>query len=74
MAKMTEKGKIMNWRKARKSASNGACVEVAHTADGRICVRDSKDPSGPVLAFTMVEWAAFVVGVKNGEFDLGAFR
>ena len=27
-------------------------------------------PGGPVLTFTQQEWAAFVAGVKNGEFDL----
>ena len=35
-----------------------------------IGVRDSKDPSGPVLVFTRSEWQAFVAGVKTGEFDL----
>ena len=33
-------------------------------------MRDSKDPDGPVLAFTAAEWEAFVAGVKDGEFDL----
>jgi hypothetical protein len=35
-----------------------------------IQVRDSKDPHGPVLTFTAKEWAAFVGGTKDGEFDL----
>jgi len=35
-----------------------------------IQVRDSKDRSGPVLTFTAKEWAAFVGGAKDGEFDL----
>jgi hypothetical protein len=33
-------------------------------------MRDTKDPDGPVLAFTAAEWEAFVAGVKDGEFDL----
>lgn len=57
------------WRKAAASASNGACVEVAMLADG-VAVRDSKDPSGPVLRYTLREWEAFLDGAKAGEFDL----
>ncbi len=44
------------------------CVEVAVAAGG-ILVRDSKDPAGPVLAFTGGEWDAFLAGVRDGEFD-----
>jgi len=33
-------------------------------------MRDSKNPGGPVLAFTPEEWEAFTLGVKDGEFDL----
>ena len=57
------------WRKASASASNGACVEIAMLADG-VAVRDSKDPSGPVLRYTLKEWDAFLAGAKAGEFDL----
>jgi len=48
---------------------NGACVEVAD-AGSVIAVRDSKDPTGPVLAFVPAEWGAFTAAVKDGEFDL----
>jgi Domain of unknown function (DUF397) len=34
-----------------------------------VVVRDSKNPDGPALTFTPDEWAAFVAGAKNGEFD-----
>jgi len=44
-------------------------VEVAFV-DDIIAVRDSKDREGPVLFFTHGEWAAFVGGTKDGEFDL----
>jgi hypothetical protein len=55
-----------------QSACEGGstCVEVAYLA-GLVLVRDSKDASGPVLAFTRREWSQFVAGVKRGEFDLG---
>lgn len=56
------------WHKSSASGGNG-CVEVAVSGD-IIGVRDTKDREGPVLRFTPAEWAAFVDGVRNGEFDL----
>jgi hypothetical protein len=56
------------WRKSSFSGMNG-CVEVAFVND-RIAIRDSKDQQGPILVFTSVEWAAFLDGVRQGEFDL----
>lgn len=49
--------------------SYGNCVEVGRSADGVVVVRDTKDRGQPPLAFTDEEWAAFVAGVKAGEFD-----
>lgn len=60
------------WRKAQLSTNNGACVEVA-SAVGKIALRDSKDPSGPILVYTPTEWDAFLDGAKKGEFDDLAF-
>lgn len=31
---------------------------------------DAADPDGEKLYFTEAEWEAFVLGVKDGEFDL----
>lgn len=45
------------------------CVEVAHTADGGRAVRDSKNPDSGTQFYTPGEWAAFLTGVKAGEFD-----
>jgi hypothetical protein len=56
------------WRKAKLSTNNGACVEVA-SAVGKVALRDSKDPCGPVLVCTSAEWGAFLDSIKNGEFD-----
>jgi uncharacterized protein DUF397 len=56
------------WLKAQASTHNGACVEIAETA-GRIAMRDSKDPDGPILVYTPAEFEAFLGGVRNGEFD-----
>jgi hypothetical protein len=57
------------WVKSSLSYSNGACVEVADLPDGRVGVRHSKDPSGPVLRFTPAEWHVFLAGARCGEFD-----
>ncbi|MFI7073241.1 DUF397 domain-containing protein [Micromonospora sediminicola] len=49
------------WRKSsRSNGQGGACVEVAGDLPGVIAVRDSKDPTGPVLAFAPDAWRAFV--------------
>lgn len=61
----------MEWIKASASGVQGNCVEVAlEPVHGSVMVRDSKDPDGPVLAFTPLEWLAFLAGAKAGEFEL----
>lgn len=50
----------------------GGCVAVAVLADGSVAVRDEKRPDSAVLRFTAGEWASFVAGVRNGEFDWDA--
>jgi hypothetical protein len=57
------------WVKSSLSFSNGNCVEVAQLEGGRVGVRNSRHPDGPVLRFTPAEWAAFLHGARNGEFD-----
>jgi hypothetical protein len=50
-----------SWRTSSRSGQNGGdCVEVADNLPGRVLVRDSKDPQGPVLTFAPWEWQAFV--------------
>lgn len=60
------------WRKSSFSGASGdddACVEVAPVPDGRVAVRNSKRPEADVVFFTRAEMAAYVSGVKAGEFD-----
>jgi hypothetical protein len=49
------------WRKSSYSGSSGtgSCVEVAF-ADSAVGVRDSKNKSGPALAFSTTAWRRFV--------------
>lgn len=60
--------KINEWSKSTRCASS-SCAEVRLT-DDIIQVRDSKSSGAGVLTFTRAEWAAFLGGVKDGEFDL----
>jgi hypothetical protein len=53
------------WRTSTYSNNGGACVEVASAVAGVVAVRDSADPSGPVLAFTPEQWAVFTSIVKR---------
>jgi hypothetical protein len=44
-------------------------VEIAYLAGGAVGMRNSKDPD-TVLRFTAAEWEAFVLGARDGEFDI----
>ncbi|RAJ59924.1 uncharacterized protein DUF397 [Streptomyces sp. Amel2xB2] len=47
------------WRKSSHSSDQGGnCVEVSERP-GTVHVRDSKDATGPQLAFPAPQWAAF---------------
>lgn len=61
---------VVTWRTSTRSGANGNCVEVAQLANA-VALRDSKDSSGPALVFLPQEWATFVEGTKDGEFDRG---
>jgi hypothetical protein len=58
----------LSWLKAHSSSANGHCVEIA-SATGKIAIRDSKDPNGPILVYTPAEFRAFLDGARKGEFD-----
>ncbi|MGK5530043.1 DUF397 domain-containing protein [Streptomyces sp. URMC 129] len=44
-------------------------VEIAYLPGGGVGMRNSKDPD-TVLRFTAAEWEAFVLGARDGEFDI----
>jgi Domain of unknown function (DUF397) len=59
-----EGNRAITWRTSGYSGNNGAnCVEVGAAARV-IAVRDSKDPHGPVLAFSPQTWRRFAAQVK----------
>jgi hypothetical protein len=57
------------WRKSDYSNPSGSCVEIARLPGGKVAVRNSRDPGGPVLVYTETEITAFIRGVKDGQFD-----
>jgi Domain of unknown function (DUF397) len=58
----------IRWTKSSHSNPYGNCVEMAELAGGKIAMRNSQYPSGPVLFSPRVAMAAFVQAVNEGEF------
>ncbi|MEV6489342.1 DUF397 domain-containing protein [Actinoplanes sp. NPDC051633] len=64
---MAESTRPLEWRRASRCAG-GNCIEVARDGD-RYLIRDSRDPDARPLQVSAAEWAAFVGGVRDGEFE-----
>ena len=57
--------------KSSFSYSNGQCVTVCRTRDGRVAVWNSRqedNPGRPIVFFTEAEWEAFRLGALAGQF------
>ncbi|MEU6253325.1 DUF397 domain-containing protein [Streptomyces sp. NPDC047043] len=57
---------LTSWRKSTYSGgSSGDCLEVTDAAHPRalVPVRDSKNPTGPAIAFSPPAWQAFVTSL-----------
>jgi hypothetical protein len=51
----------VQWRKSSYSGDQGGqCLEIAETLDTTIAVRDSKNPTGPILTIAPAAFATFV--------------
>lgn len=57
----------LTWRRS-SGCVGGDCAEVAPLPDGGVAMRNSHD-TGVSLRYTRAEWAAFMDGVRGGEFD-----
>jgi hypothetical protein len=56
----------LEWRKSSRSTAEGNCVEVALQLRV-VAVRDSKNTSGPTLAFPAVSWDAFQADLRGEQ-------
>jgi hypothetical protein len=57
---------FVKWRKSSRSDGGENCVEVAAgLGSGRVAVRDTKDRSGPMLAFSLKQWARFIDSARR---------
>jgi hypothetical protein len=63
-------GQVGDFRKASSSESVDKCVSVAVTSTGHRVVRHSTRVGGAAIPFDKGEWAAFLDGVRAGEFDI----
>jgi hypothetical protein len=61
-------GDLPPFRKSSRCESGG-CVEVAVTGS-EVFMRDAKHADSPILAFSASQWAAFLEGIRNNDFDL----
>ena len=59
----------VTWQSAPGTEEHEERVEIAYLPDGAVAMRSSLDP-GTVLRYTEAEWRAFVLGARDGEFDL----
>ncbi|MEV4379951.1 DUF397 domain-containing protein [Streptosporangium sp. NPDC049644] len=55
------------FHKSSLSGGGDNCVEVATNLLGLIAVRDSKNPSGPMLTFSPTAWNNFLKDIRSGE-------
>ena len=61
-------GSSPSWR-ISTYCTGGTCVQLALLSSREVAIGDSKNPEGVALRYSREEFAAFVKGVKAGEFD-----
>ncbi|MEU9341708.1 DUF397 domain-containing protein [Streptomyces sp. NPDC048278] len=59
----------VEWHCAPGTEQDEERVEIAYLPEGAVAMRSSLD-HGTVLRYTEAEWRAFVLGARDGEFDL----
>lgn len=57
----------------RAGDTDGRCLEMIQRPDGSYLLRDAGSPTATGLEFTAAEVAAFVEGVRDGEFESLAY-
>ena len=61
--------KTNEWFVPRRSANGNTCVETKFTDDA-VYVRNNLRPDAGTATFTYEEWAVFVAGVRDGDYDV----
>ncbi|MFZ3597300.1 DUF397 domain-containing protein [Streptomyces sp. BH104] len=59
----------VTWESAPGTERDEERVEIAKLPGGAVAMRSSLEPE-TVLRYTEAEWTAFVLGARDGEFDL----
>ncbi|QGV78186.1 DUF397 domain-containing protein [Streptomyces ficellus] len=59
----------VEWHGAPGTSADEERVEIAYLPGGAVAMRSSLEPE-TVLRYTEAEWEAFVLGARDGEFDL----
>ncbi|MGY0019115.1 DUF397 domain-containing protein [Streptomyces sp. cg35] len=59
----------VEWVSAPGTEQHEERVEIAYLPAGAVAMRSSLEPE-TVLRYTEAEWTAFVLGARDGEFDL----
>lgn len=54
------------WHKPWSGQNGGACVEAKRLTGRLVAIRQSTDPDGPALVWTVEDFTAFLDGVKSG--------
>lgn len=54
---------------AAEGSNPGDRFEIANLPNGAVAVRQTSDPDQAVLRYTAAEWAAYLDGAADGEFD-----
>lgn len=61
---MTSEDCKTTWRKSSYSGQKGECVELGRVPEGR-GIRDSKNPSAPLLTVSRSALAALIAGIDR---------
>jgi len=61
--------KFNEWFLPRRTSNGGTCVETKFT-ENTVYIRNNLRPDAGTAEFTHDEWAVFVAGVKDGDYDI----
>ncbi len=60
---------VGEWFLPGRSGNGATCVQTKFTEDA-VYVRNNRRPDAGTAVFDHTEWAVFIAGVKDGDYDL----